>query len=111
MMATVNLGPEGDRISVRGTKPVPFDAVGDVSVDDEGRLTIRVSEVKALGVQTDGLRKALDLDLAKLVNTDGEEGVSVEGETIHLDPLTDLPDPQVVGKITGASVGSRAASA
>ncbi|MES2644934.1 MAG: hypothetical protein V4850_35940 [Myxococcota bacterium] len=95
---------EGDLLVVTGKKPVPFVLKGAVSVDPKGRMTITVVELKALGVQTKGILKALDLKLEDLIDVGNERGVSIDGNVVYVDPLVNMPPPAVDAKVTGVSV-------
>lgn len=103
-LASADFSTEEGRLVVTGKKPVPYVLKGAVSVDPAGRLTIRVVELKALGVQTKGILAALDLKLEDLIDLTNERGVTIDGNVVHVDPLVDMPAPKVVAKVTGVSV-------
>ncbi|MDP2310814.1 MAG: hypothetical protein Q8P18_32650 [Pseudomonadota bacterium] len=103
-LASAEFSTEGGLLVVSGKKPVPFVLKGAASVDAKGRMTIRVVELKALGVQTKGILAALDLKLEDLIDVTNERGVTIEGNVVHVDPLVNMPAPKVEAKVTGVSV-------
>lgn len=103
-LAAADFSTAGGLLIVTGTKPVPFVMSGAASVDPEGRLTIRVADLKALGVQTKGILTALDLQLEDLIDVTNERGVTIDGNVVRVDPLVNVPRPKVEAKVTGVSV-------
>lgn len=103
-LASADFSTEAGLLVVTGKKPVPFVFKGAMSVDAEGKLTISVVELKAMGVQTKGILKALDLKLEDLIDVSNERGVTVDQNVVHVDPLINMPAPEVDAKVTGVSV-------
>jgi hypothetical protein len=93
---------EDGLLVIESALPVPFRMRSEVGVDPEGRLTIKLVTLEALGVGTGLVRSVLGIKLEDIVKKG--DGLVVDGDTIHLDPLVNSPPPKVIGKVIGASV-------
>lgn len=103
-LASADFSTEGDLLVITGARPVPFVLKTSVSVDPQGRLTLAVVDLKALGIQTKGILDVLKLKLEDLVDVSNERGVTIDGDVIFVDPLTSMPAPRLTAKITGVNV-------
>jgi hypothetical protein len=79
---------------------VPFETVGTISANGDGRIRLHSEHVKAAHLPLKGLMDLLGLDLAKMINTRKVRGITVEKDDLILDPEEILPPPRIQGKVT-----------
>jgi len=78
---------------------IPFDMVAAVSLTSDGRIMLRASRVRILGVNGLALMKALGLSLEKMMDLSKAHGVTVKGNDLFLDAISLLPPPRVRGRL------------
>jgi hypothetical protein len=79
---------------------IPFDMVAAVSLEPDGRIMLRASRVRILGVNGLALMKALGLSLERMMDLSKAHGVAVKHNDLFLDPLALLPPPHVRGRLS-----------
>jgi hypothetical protein len=83
---------------------IPFDMVANVSLTPDGRIMLRASRVRILGVNGLALMKALGLSLEKMMDLSHANGVSVKGNDLVLDGISLLPPPRVRGRLSDVRI-------
>jgi hypothetical protein len=68
------------------SKGVLFETEGTVAVTPEGFIRVHTTKVKAFHLPVKSLMDMLGIDVAKLLNTDKVEGVTVDEDDLILDP-------------------------
>jgi hypothetical protein len=89
------------------SKGVLFETEGTVAVTPEGFIRVHTTKVKAFHLSVKSLMDMLGIDVAKLLNTDKVEGVTVDKDDLILDPQRILPPPQMRGHLTSIDVENR----
>jgi hypothetical protein len=79
---------------------VPFETIGTLSANGDGRIRVRADHIKAGRFPVKGLLDLLGIDLAGLINTNKIRGITIEKDDLILDPEQILPPPHIQGKIT-----------
>jgi hypothetical protein len=99
----VSLKVEGDKLHIHGTMKkgihVPFDALATPSLTDDNRIRFAVSEMKGAKIPMKGIMDKFG-GLEKMISSKGLKGLSVEKDTLLVDPQTALPPPQLRAKIS-----------
>ena len=83
---------------------IPFDMTSSVSVTDDGRIELAAKRVRILGVDGLALMRALGLSLESMMNLSRAHGVTVDHNSLIIDPLAILPPPAIRGTLTGARI-------
>jgi hypothetical protein len=83
---------------------IPFRMKAELSVTQDGRIRIHPTQMRILGVDGTGLMRALDIQLAELLDLSKAKGASVDGNDILLEPLEILPPPEISGRLTAIRV-------
>jgi hypothetical protein len=83
---------------------ISFETIGTVSADSAGHIRLHADHVKAAHLPVKGLLDLLGVDLARLVNTNGVHGITIEKDDLILDPEQILPPPHILGKVTAVHI-------
>jgi hypothetical protein len=81
-------------------RDVPFETIGTLSANGDGRIRLHSEHVKAAHLPLKGLMDLLGLDLAQMINTKKIHGLEVEKDDLLIDPQAILPPPRIQGKVT-----------
>jgi hypothetical protein len=103
------------RVSTRGSQirqvgilhkvvDIPFDILADVSATPDGSIRIHPTHIEIFGVEGEGLMRALNTTLEKLLDVSKAKGVRVRGNDLLLDPDSLLPPPAIRGRVTAVRV-------
>jgi hypothetical protein len=100
----VTLTIEGDKVVQRGTVhkgvDVKFEIDGTLSTTADGNIRMHAANIKVGHLPVKNLLHLLDENLAKLVNSNSQRGMRVEGDDIILLTATLTPPPHMAGIIT-----------
>ncbi len=80
------------------------DLEGSLRPNGKGQLVLRPDVIKSNGIPVKGLFDLMGVELTKLINSNEERGVKIEGNDIILYPDRMLPPPTLRGFVTGAEV-------
>ncbi|HWE84027.1 MAG TPA: hypothetical protein VG267_03730 [Terracidiphilus sp.] len=109
-LKNVRITAQGDRLLIRGTMkkgvPIPFAATAEPGLTSDNRIRIAVQQVKTAHVPLKGLMDSLGLSLDDLISQNGLHGLSVDKDSLLIDPQTAFPPPQLRAKITGVRVSN-----
>lgn len=83
---------------------VPFETMGTISADPDGKIRLHAERVKAAHLPVKGLMDLLGLDIASLINTKKVHGITAEKDDLIFDPDQILPPPRIQGKVTAVRV-------
>ena len=83
---------------------VPFEAVGALSLDPDGRIRLHTDHLKAAHLPVKGLMNMLGLDVAEMINTKKVIGIAAEKDDLLIDPEEILPPPRIHGKLTSIQI-------
>src|SRR5205823_12733374 len=103
---TVDVSPDGVRqrgILHKGVD-IPFDMTSSVSLTPDGRIQLKPSRLKILGVNGLVLMRALGLNLAKMMDLSKAQGITVSGNDLFLDPIAILPPPRIRGRVSSVRI-------
>jgi hypothetical protein len=102
----IEISPDGVRQTGTLHKGVriPFDMTSSVSVTNDGRIELAAKRVRILGVDGLALMRALGLSLASMMDLSKAHGVTVDHNSLIIDPLAILPPPVIRGTLTGAHI-------
>lgn len=102
----IEISPDGVRQTGTLHKGVriPFDMTSSVAVTNDGRIELQAKRVRILGVDGLALMRALGLSLASMMDLSKAHGVTVERNSLIIDPLAILPPPVIRGTLTGVRI-------
>jgi hypothetical protein len=102
----IQISPDGVRQTGTLHKGVriPFDMTSSASVTSDGRIELTAKRVRILGVNGLALMHALGLSLASMMDLSKAHGVTVERNSLLIDPLAILPPPAIRGTLTGVRI-------
>jgi len=104
----VTIESKNNRLVIRGKfhqkKDVPFETIGTVSANGDGRIRLHSEHVKAAHLPVKGIMDLLGLDLARLINTNKVQGIAVDKDDLIIDPQQILPAPRIRGKVTAVRI-------
>jgi hypothetical protein len=83
---------------------VPFETIGTLSVEGDGRIRLHTEHLKAAHVPVKGLLDLLGLSISQMINTKKIQGVSADKDDLILNPEQILPPPRIKGKVTAVRV-------
>ncbi len=89
---------------LRRKADVPFEAVGTLSLDPDGRIRLHADHLKAAHLPLKGLMDLLGLDLAEMINTKKIPSISAEKDDLLIDPEAVLPPPHIHGKLASIRI-------
>jgi hypothetical protein len=100
----VTMTIEGDKVVQKGTVhkgvDLKFEIEGTLSTTADGNIRMHADKIKVDHVPVKGLLHLFDENLAKLVNSNSERGMRVEGDNFILLTATLTPPPHMDGFIT-----------
>lgn len=79
---------------------IPFQMDARVELTDDGRIRLRPESIEICGLPGGPLMRAFGMSLEEVMDLEGIEGVTVEGNDLIIDPLSILPPPTMRGRIT-----------
>ncbi len=95
---------QGDHIvqtgSLHKVVNLRFRISAQLGVSNDGRIRAHPTDIRILGIDSDGLLRRLGLHLASLVDLRHAPGASLDGNDILLDPTQFLPPPVLHGRLT-----------
>lgn len=104
----LKLRADGDWLHISGSLRkgihLPFEAEARVGATPEGKIAIAINKFSGAKVPLKGFLEALGLDVEDLVRGRGTNGMTVQGNSLIIDPATALPPPQVRGRISQAKL-------
>jgi hypothetical protein len=83
---------------------LPFEAVGTLSLDPDGRIRLHADHLKAAHFPLKGLMDLLGLDVAEMINTKKIPSISAEKDDLLIDPEAVLPPPHIHGKLASIRI-------
>ena len=83
---------------------VPFNATAAVSATPDGKIRVRTTSVRSLGMPMNPIMKLLRFQMDDLVKVAPRTGVATDGNDLILDPALLLPPPSVRGHLTAVRI-------
>lgn len=83
---------------------VPFETIGTLSVEGDGRIRLHTEHLKAAHLPVKGILDLLGIDISRMINTKKVQGVSADKDDLILNPEEILPPPRIKGKISAVRV-------
>jgi len=100
----LELAADGNDIIIRGTltkgASIPFTMKGSMSMRERRWLVVDAKEIKIGAVGVTGLLKAIHVTMQAMIDPPASGQVRVQGNTILIDVLSELPPPHVHGVVT-----------
>lgn len=107
----IRIAVEGDHLRILGTMKkglrIPFNATGEPGITNDNRIRFTIHEVKAVGVPVKGLMDAFGLTMENMVSQTGLHGISVDRDSILIDPQTAFPPPQIRARVSKAQISGQ----
>ena len=104
----LSIESKNNQLIMKGKLPqkadVPFETMGTLSADPDGRIRVHSDHVKAAHLPVKGLMDLLGIDIAGLIDTKKIHGITVEKDDIILDSEQILPAPHIKGKVAGVRI-------
>lgn len=99
---------QGGKLHIKGKLhakgDLPFETIGTLSVDPDGRLRVRTEKVKALHLSVKKVMNVFGIELASLLNSSKIPGISVDKDDLIMDLSELLPPPHIRGKVSVVQV-------
>jgi hypothetical protein len=83
---------------------VPFSMLGTLGVTGEGDVKIEPEELHTAGLPVENLLDFFGVELDQVVETRESRGVSIDEDTLILDPERALPSPRMRGRVSAVRV-------
>jgi hypothetical protein len=83
---------------------IPFEITANLSMTPEGFIRIHTLKTRILGIDGNGLMRAFNLTLEKILDLSKAKGVTVKGNDLFLDPVRILPPPAITGHATAIRI-------
>jgi hypothetical protein len=83
---------------------LPFETIGTLSVNPDGRLRVRTEKVKALHLNVKKVMNVFGIELASLLSSSKILGISVDKDDLIMDLGELLPPPHIRGKVSAVQV-------
>lgn len=107
-LKNLTLETKNDRLIIKGKfhqkDDVLFETTGTLSANGDGRIRLHSEHLKAGHLPVKGILDLLGIDLARLINTNQVQGVSVDKDDILIDPQQILPPPHIHGTVTAVRI-------
>jgi len=110
-LKNIRIAADGNRLLIHGTMKkgvrVPFAATAEPGITADNRIRFTVEQVKTANIPLKGLMDSLGLSLADLLSQNGLHGISVDKDSLLIDPQTAFPSPQIRAKITAVRISGQ----
>lgn len=110
-LKNIRIRVQGNRLLIHGTMKkgihIPFAATAAPGLTSDNRIRFTIQQVKTAHVPLKGLMDTLGLNLEDLISQKGLHGMSVDKDSLLIDPQTAFPPPQIRAKITGVRVAGQ----
>lgn len=107
----VRIAVDNGHLRILGTMKkglrIPFEATATPGITNDNRIRFSIHEVKAAGVPVKGLMDAFGLTMENMVSQTGLHGISIDGDSILIDPQTALPPPQIRARISKVQISGQ----
>jgi hypothetical protein len=104
----LSIESKNNQLIMKGKLPqkadVPFETMGMLSADPDGRIRVHSDHVKAAHLPVKGLMDLLGIDIAGLIDTKKIHGITAEKDDLILDSEQILPAPHIQGKVTAVRI-------
>src|SRR5579862_3205157 len=104
----VSIESKGEQLTVKGKfhqkGDVPFESVGTISAEQDGRIRLHSEHLKAGRLPVKGILDLLGIELSGLINLKKVRGVAIDKDDIVIDPQEILPAPHIRGKVSAVQV-------
>jgi len=104
----LSIESKNNQLIMKGKLPqkadVPFETMGTLSADPDGRIRVHSDHVKAAHLPVKGLMDLLGIDIAGLIDTKKIHGITAEKDDLILDSEQILPAPHIQGKVTAVRI-------
>lgn len=104
----LSIESKGGQLAVKGTfhqkADVPFETMGVVSAEPDGRIRLHAEHLKAGHLPVKGVLDLLGIELSGLINLKKVRGVAIDKDDIVIDPQEILPAPHIRGKVSAVQV-------
>jgi hypothetical protein len=97
-------GTLGQKGIIDAALNVPFNAKASVSATPDGRIRVRTTSVRSLGVPVNPIMKLFRFEMDDLVKVAPGTGVETDGNDLILDPELVMPPPSVRGHLTAVRI-------
>ena len=98
----------GSQVVLRGVMhkgvDIPFETWSSLSLEPDGRVRLRPTRSRILGLNGLKLLGALHTRLDKLLDLRGARGVTAKGNDLYLEPTRILPPPAIEGRLASIAV-------
>lgn len=110
-LKNLRIAADGNRLLIRGTMKkglhIPFAATAEPGLTSDNRIRFTVQQVKTAHVPLKGLMDSLGLSLQDLISQSGLHGLSIDKDSLLIDPQTAFPPPQIRAKITAVRIAGQ----
>jgi hypothetical protein len=83
---------------------VPFETIGTLSVEGDGRIRLHTEHLKAAHLPVKGILDLLGINISRMINTKKIQGVSADKDDLILNPEEILPPPRIKGRVSAVRV-------
>jgi hypothetical protein len=104
----IDVSIEDGKLKQKGTLhkgvAVPFTVIAEISATADGRIRLHPTDIKTIGIPSEGLMKLFGLELDDLVKSNQSHGIEIVDNDFLLDPGRLLPEPGITGRLTAVSL-------
>lgn len=83
---------------------IPFDVKGGAEATSDGRIRMRATTMRSLGIPVKPLMKLFGMHMDDLMKVKPGHGVTVQDDDLILDPQELVPPPRIRGKVTSVQI-------
>ena len=83
---------------------LPFETIGTLSVNPDGRIRVRTEKVKALHLSLKKVMSVFGIELASLLSSSKIPGIRIDKDDVIMDLGELLPPPHIRGKVSAVQV-------
>jgi hypothetical protein len=102
----LKISTAGNHLKQEGEmKGIPFSVLAEISATPQGKIKLHPVEMKAVGIEVDGLMKFFKLQLDEMIKLKKNYGAEIVNNDFYLDPALMLPPPRIQGLLKSVLVG------
>jgi hypothetical protein len=103
-LSDISMTIENGRLHMKGKlhqkAVIPFESAGYLSPTSDGKILLKIGNIKALHLPVKGLMNLFNVEMADLIKNGKVPGIQASGDDLILDPAVIFPAPHLEGKVS-----------